>query len=179
MAGHYFSRSQWAFPTRENYEKMRTIIPTLLPYSEVYGYQELLQRLERLECLESLERLERLQSLESLERLERLQSLESLEIFTGDYRAVKIPDNAVVYCDIPYKGTAEYTAGAFDHAAFYEWALSRPFQVYVSEYSCPEGFTSVYEMKHRSILSSSANNCVTERLFCSKPMPKLGQQSLF
>ena len=179
MAGHYFGRSQWEFPTRDNYEMMRTIMPTLLPYSEVYGYQELLQRLERLECLESLERLERLQSLESLERLERLQSLESLEIFTGDYRAVKIPDNAVVYCDIPYKGTAEYTAGAFDHAAFYEWALSRPFQVYVSEYSCPEGFTSVYEMKHRSILSSSANNSVTERLFCSKPMPKLGQQSLF
>lgn len=158
MAGHYFGRSQWGFPTRENYEKMRTIMPTLLPYSEVYGYQELLERLE------------------SLQSLERLQSL---EIFTGDYRAVKIPDNAVVYCDIPYKGTAEYTAGDFDHAAFYEWALSRPFPVYVSEYSCPEGFICVYEMKHRSILSSSANNSVTERLFCSKPMPKLGQQSLF
>ena len=110
--------------------------------------------------------------------VERLESLESLEIFTGDYRAVKIPDNAVVYCDIPYKGTAEYTAGDFDHAAFYEWALSRPFPVFVSEYAMPSEFVCVWDIKHRSILSGTANNAVTEKLFCNKKdFGRLGQLS--
>lgn len=33
MAGHYFGKSQWMFPTFEAYEKMRQIMPTLCDYS--------------------------------------------------------------------------------------------------------------------------------------------------
>lgn len=47
MSGHYFGRSQWAFPTREYYNKMREFMP-LKPYDEVYGFQELLQSLQSL-----------------------------------------------------------------------------------------------------------------------------------
>ena len=32
MAGHYFGASQWTFPTREAFDKMRTILPTLDTY---------------------------------------------------------------------------------------------------------------------------------------------------
>ena len=116
--------------------------------------------------------------MQSLESLERLQSLESLEVTSGDYRAVNIPDNAVVYCDIPYRSTAEYTAGTFDHDAFYEWALSRPYPVFVSEYAMPSEFVCVWDIKHRSILSGTANNAVTEKLFCNKKdFGRLGQLS--
>lgn len=156
MAGHYFGKSQWEFPTRKAYEIMRSAMPSLVDYDEVYGYADLLQ---------------------SLESMERLQSLERLEVHSGDYRAVDIPAGAVVYCDIPYRGTSEYVAGAFDHDAFYEWALSRPFPVYVSEYSMPSEFTEVWSVSHRSILSSSAKNCVTERLFCNRAQARLGQLS--
>ena len=162
MAGHYFGKSQWEFPTREAYEIMRSAMPSLVDYDEVYGYADLLQSL---------------QSLESLERLERLERLQSLEVHSGDYRAVDIPAGAVVYCDIPYRGTSEYVAGAFDHDAFYEWALSRPFPVYVSEYSMPSEFTEVWSVSHRSIFSSSANKGVTERLFCNSAQARLGQLS--
>ena len=160
MAGHYFGKSQWEFPTREAYEIMRTAMPSLVDFDEVYGYADLLQSLQR------------------LQRLQRLQSLESLEVHSGDYRAVEIPSGAVVYCDIPYRGTSEYVAGAFDHEAFYEWALSRPFAVYVSEYSMPSEFTEVWSVSHRSILSRSANKEVTERLFCNRASARLGQLSL-
>ena len=196
MAGHYFGKSQWEFPTREAYEIMRTAMPSLVDFDEVYGYADLLQSLQSLQSLESLESLERLQSLQSLERLQRLQSLQrleslerlqslqrlqrlqSLEVHSGDYRAVEIPEGAVVYCDIPYRGTSEYVAGAFDHDAFYEWALSRPFPVYVSEYSMPSEFTEVWSVSHRSILSGTANNGVTEKLFCNKKdFGRLGQLS--
>ena len=184
MAGHYFGRSQWEFPTRENYDKMRTAMPALKDFDEVYGYADLLQSLESLERLERLERLqilqslERLESLQRLERLERLESLQSLEVYAGDYRDVEIPADSVVYCDIPYRGTSEYIAGAFDHDQFYEWALSRHFPVFVSEYAMPDEFSCVWECKLRSILSSTANNAVTERLFCNrKGYGKLGQLS--
>ena len=80
MAGHYFSASQWALPTKEAYEKMQQILPGLtVPWEELSKNLESLERLERLQSLERLERLQRLESLESLERLEGLRRLEGLK----------------------------------------------------------------------------------------------------
>lgn len=98
---------------------------------------QLIERLEHLQSLEGLQRLERLQSLQGLERLERLQWLKC------DYRAVTIPSRAVVYCDIPYKGTSGYIGG-FDHEAFYEWFSSLKVPAFCSEYDAP--FTMVAEL---------------------------------
>ena len=96
-----------------------------------------------------------LESLESLERLERLESLESVKFYSTDYRNVPIPPNSTVYCDIPYKDTGEYKAvGSFDHDAFYEWALSRDFPVFVSEYNMPDTFTCLYKVKKNALFSS-------------------------
>lgn len=61
-----------------------------------------------------------------------------------DYREVPIPENSVVYCDPPYEGTTGY-GNKFDHAAFWEWARSREFPVFVSERSAPEDFAAVLE----------------------------------
>lgn len=116
-----------------------------------------------------------LQSLQSLESLERLQSLEchSLPLLSTsslDYRKVHIPKNSVVYCDIPYKGTSGYLFSSpfFDYDDFYEWALSRPFPVYVSEYAMPDTFHEVASFAHRSRISSTKNKSVIEKLFCTK-----------
>lgn len=99
--------------------------------------------------------LESLQSLESLERLQRIERL--------DYRDVIIPDNAVVYCDIPYKGTNDYGM-EFDHNAFYEWARNHP--CYVSEYQMPDDFTCVASKESRCTFASINNSKkVTERIF--------------
>ena len=80
MAGHYFGRSQWEFPTREYYDKMRQFMPLLdKEYDDVIGLQRLWKSLQRLESLQSLKSLKSLQSLERLQRLERLESLQSLK----------------------------------------------------------------------------------------------------
>jgi hypothetical protein len=34
MSGHYFGESQWMFPTRDAYEKMRTIMELPKPYED-------------------------------------------------------------------------------------------------------------------------------------------------
>ena len=115
------------------------------------------------------ERLQRLQSLQSLQRLQRLQSLESttafdhLAITQGDYQAVEIKPDSVIYCDPPYRGGAGYLCD-FDHERFYEWA-ERQTNIFVSEYSMPSEFKCIVERSHRSRLSPDAHNAVVERLF--------------
>lgn len=121
-------------------------------------------RKESLQSLQSLESLERLQSLERLERLESLERLQRLEM---DYRDVQLPDGCVVYCDPPYAGTNAYGLhkSAFDHDAFWDWARRCEVPLFVSEYTAPKDFVPIAEFPHRSRLSATANNSVTERLF--------------
>lgn len=117
-----------------------------------------------LQCLQSLERLQRLQSLESLERLQSLQSLErlqSLEITCKSYEDFKYKDGDVVYCDIPYEGTHEYSGG-FDHNKFYAWAYSRPYQVFFSSYDniTDTRFKCIRKKEKLSTFSSPNNSLI-------------------
>ena len=168
MAGHYFGRSQWEFPTQEMYEKMQEFMPLETDYNEIVGLYRLRQ------SLESLQRLQRLQSLQSRESLERLQSLQSLQKYKNNltitrksYADVAIPDNAVVYADPPYKGTnIEGYKCDFDYAAFEKWLNEVPFMVIVSEYNAPAGCVEIASIKKR-VLSAQVkkDRTTTEKLF--------------
>lgn len=79
-----------------------------------------------------------LQSLESLERLQRLQSLET---YSKDYSEIKIKEDSVIYCDIPYINTARYTMtkeNDFDYDRFYSWCEMQKEPLFVSSYTMPE-----------------------------------------
>ena len=127
--------------------------------------------LQGLQSLERLKRLERLESLERLKRLERLESLERLQSFSGDYQAVKIPENSVVYCDPPYNNCSAnvdkrtYCKG-FDFSRFFDWLRKVDFPVFVSEYVMPEDFVAVWQ-KTKICTFSSRNNAkyTVERVF--------------
>lgn len=173
MSKHYFGRSQWAFPTREEYNKMRAFMP-LKPYDEVYGYQELLQSLQRLQRLESPESLQSLQSLQRLQRLQRLQSLESLEsleINCGSYLDYQYKDGDVVFCDPPYENTAEYSEDGFNHKEFYDWVASRPYRVYFSSYEISDNrFFKVWSKeKIQHLYGRGAGAKVQETIYCNQP----------
>ena len=160
MAGHYFSKSQWEFPTEEKYEKIRAACPNFPPF-DYWG--------QSLESLQSLERLQRLQSLERLQRLQSLESLQSnLQVFSSDYQSVEIPADSCVYCDPPYKGTAEYNVGGFDHERFYDWLRTRDFPVYVSEYAMPDDFIPVWSRNKTCTLGAGNNKKTVEHLFVHK-----------
>jgi len=96
-----------------------------------------------------------------LERLEQLQQLQQpkLQFFNGDYFDVEIPDGAVIYCDPPYKGTAEYHEGAFNHNQFWEWVRekSKTNKVYISEYQAPDDFKKILEFGQVSTLAGGQN----------------------
>ena len=154
MSEHYFGKSQWQFPTREEYKKMQEYLPLEKDYDEIYGLQDLIQRLQRLESLESLERLQRLQSLEQ---------------FSTDYQNVNIYKDSVIYCDIPYEGKDGYNGIDFDFERFYSWCEKQTEPVFISSYKMPEDrFICIATFEHRSILSAKANNKVLEKVFIPK-----------
>ena len=163
MSGHWFGRSQWQFPTRELYNKMREFLP-LKDYDEVYGYAELLQSLQSLESLESLQILQRLQSLQSLQRLQ------SLEVKQGSYLDYVYKEGDIVYCDPPYEGTGNYDKTDFNHAEFYDWVASRPYKVYFSSYEISnKRFYKVWSEKKRKLMCGACSDKVTEYLYCNQP----------
>ena len=174
MAGHYFGKSQWEFPTREVYIKLQDFLDLPIEYEEIYGLQDLLQSLQSLESLQSLQSLqslgslERLQSLQSLGSLERLQSLERLTFSVGSYKDVKIKPDSVIYCDIPYRGTAEYIGG-FNHDEFYSWSEQQTELVIISEYDMPrDRFVCIAEKEKPVLLASGSSGKAIERLFIPK-----------
>lgn len=160
MSRHWFGSSQWQFPTREFYNKMRDLLP-LDDYDEVYGYAELLQRLQSLQIL---------QSLVSLVSLQRLQRLQSLDINQGSYLDYVYEYGDVVYCDPPYEGTGNYDKKDFNHAEFYDWVASRPYKVYFSSYEISDKrFYKVWSEKKRKLMCGACSDKVTECLYCNQP----------
>lgn len=146
----------------------KTKIPDILkPFLNSKQLQQLerLQRLGQLEPLKQMQQLaqlERLQQLQQLERLQHLEHLEHFHFYSGSYEDIPIKKNSVVYCDIPYKGTASYL-NEFDHQSFYEWAATRSFPVFVSEYNIDDPrFEQVYCIKKVSRFNNSGDNTVAK-----------------
>ena len=167
MAGHYFGKSQWAFPTREVYIKLQDFLYLPLKYEKIYGLQELLESLERLQRLQRLQSLESLESLQSLQRLERLERLQSLTITQKSYNEVEILPDSLIYCDIPYKNTSGYIGG-FNHDEFYKWCRKQKELVIISEYAMPDDFICITQKEKRVTLHSGGANYATEKLFIPK-----------
>lgn len=108
--------------------------------------------------------LETLERVQSLERLERLERLEHLEISNSSYTEYEYRSGDVVYCDPPYEGTEHYE-DRFNHAAFYEWVFSRPFQVWFSSYEIADNrFRKVWERRKQCLLSGARKQSI--RLEC-------------
>jgi hypothetical protein len=113
-----------------------------------------------------IQRLESLESLERLQSLESLQCLQSLAAYAADYRDIPIDtsDNPIVYCDPPYRGTSGY-GFEFDFAAFDEWLRTRPFPVYISEYTMPEDFVPIWGATVQQLASAKGGGTAQERLW--------------
>lgn len=122
--------------------------------------------------------LHRLQYQERLHSMPRVAWGGNLSITPSvlSYEQVVIPPDSVIYCDIPYKGTNIYNGVEdFDYERFYTWAESQTAPVFISSYQMPtDRFDCIAEWSHRSTLSGSKNNAVTERIFVPKHQTERG-----
>lgn len=81
--------------------------------------------------------------------MKQVPNILDVEFISNDYRDIDI-ENAVVYCDIPYRGTTKYETDLFDYDYFWNWCrnMSRKNIVIVSEYSAPDDFTCIWGKEH-------------------------------
>ena len=89
-----------------------------------------------------------------------------LDLTNNSYLDYEYQDGDVVYCDIPYYQTScsQYERSSFNHEEFWDWARSRPFDVYVSERIVPDDAKIVFEHKVQNRLSNLNNGFKTEYL---------------
>ena len=93
-----------------------------------------------------------------------------IEFYSTDYQDVPIPQNSVIYCDIPYKDTGTYQSHKkteFDYERFYDWAYSQTQPIFISEYFMPEDrFRCIAEIKRTETFSPNNNQkSVAEKVF--------------
>jgi hypothetical protein len=114
---------------------------------------------EACKSLRDVESLERIHGLARLHGLAQVQGLETSFLSYSDYQH---EDGDIVYCDPPYRKTEQYRflkrAGlSFDFDAFDEWAMTRDYPVFVSEYSAPSGFKAIWS-KGKFVLYSKTKD---------------------
>ena len=97
-----------------------------------------------------------------------------------DYEEVTIPEDSVIYCDIPYEGTDGYLEkgqGGFDYERFYQWCERQTQPVFISSYQMPEDrFDCIEEFTHRCSFAQKDNNLVTERIYVPKHQAERGNR---
>jgi len=129
--------------------------------------------IERNPRLAELKRVNGLQTLTRSNLMKKTpirDELRAVKVTNQDYKDVTITNNSVVYCDIPYSGGGadpkSYNLN-FNRDEFLDWAATRDFPVYVSEYEITDPrFQCVWEKDVRTTFSAQSNSTQrTERLY--------------
>lgn len=101
--------------------------------------------------------------------LSQVEYLKGVEFVSGDYEKMVIPEKSIIYCDIPYKGTKQYsTSRDFDYERFYKWCIEQSRQgnkVFVSEYSMPKDFVCIWQKEITNAMGTHNTYKPTEKLF--------------
>ncbi|MGL5077038.1 MAG: DNA adenine methylase [Waterburya sp.] len=93
----------------------------------------------------------------------------------GSYKAFKLPENAIVYCDIPYSNTVKYSgeAGQFNHEEFYAWVINQKHEIFISEYATgdnPLGLKIVWQKDSlRGLRRKGGRRVMTTEVLLHKP----------
>lgn len=181
MWGHYTAnpRSQFVYPTAENYERLREIMPTLQPFDELqvpcFCNEErdfiILSEKENWHVCVPQKRINRLRAFHK--QCERMDIVRKTDFSSKSYDEVEIPENSLIYCDPPYINTTGYGV-QFDHSRFYDWCRAQKELVIISEYTMPDDFIPIWQKNKRVTLCSGGAKKAEEKLFIHKSqMPLL------
>ena len=108
------------------------------------------------------------------EACKQAEMIKDVTFLCFSYEQVKLPENSIIYCDIPYKDTGKYQAvdKSFDYDKFYAWCRIKSnegHKIFISEYNMPSDFTCVWEKEHKVQIANSSNSIMSvERLFIVK-----------
>lgn len=108
--------------------------------------------------------------------MKQIPRIKDILFYCCDYSNLQIPNNSIIYYDIPYRGTKQYKTGInFNYEKFYQWCRDKKAEghtIFVSEYSMPDDFICVWEKEVKSSLSANGetggNKLSVEKLFTLK-----------
>lgn len=108
--------------------------------------------------------------------MRKVSLLNNVDFKNQHYSLCEIPDNSLVYCDIPYKNSTSYSVGCFNHEDFYKYAVelnNAGHDVYVSEYkhNVPVSWSIVWEHRSKKDIRNKNNELeqTIEVLMTPKP----------
>ena len=99
--------------------------------------------------------------------------LKDIKFIQSSYESLQIPNNSIIYCDIPYKNTKQYSFSKdFDYDNFWQWCREKAkqgHQIFISEYNAPDDFECLWQQEVKSSLSANGiaggNKVSVEKLF--------------
>ena len=110
---------------------------------------------------------------ESIDNIKKqIDSMKGVSFSSGNYDEIIIPNNSIIYCDIPYEGTKQYaTSKNFNHLEFWQWCrdmTKKGHEVFISEYNAPNDFKCVWSKEITNSMNTSNTYKPTEKLFTLK-----------
>lgn len=104
--------------------------------------------------------------------LSQVKYLKDIIFSCDSYDKMYIPNNSVIYCDIPYKNTKQYNLSMnFDYEKFYDWCIEMTYKgnkVFISEYWMPDNFECIWEKEVTNSLNQTITKKPIEKLFTVK-----------
>lgn len=98
--------------------------------------------------------------------------LKNIKFKCCDFRDINNIKGFVIYCDPPYRDTANYSTGEFPYDEFYDWCrkMSKNNTILVSEYNMPIDFKCIFKKEYKCLMysnkeSNDENNNRVEKLF--------------
>ena len=116
----------------------------------------------------------------------QIDSMKGVSFSSGNYDKIIIPNNSIIYCDIPYEGTKQYTTSKnFNYLEFWQWCrdmTKKGHEVFISEYNAPNDFECVWSKKVTNSMNTNKTYKPVERLFTLTPnghIPKADTNSFW
>ena len=103
--------------------------------------------------------------------VEQAPKLEKVQFLNCHYTSFSDVKNCLIYCDIPYKDTKQYsTSKNFNHDQFWSWVrdMSENNIVIVSELQAPDDFECIWEQPVLRSIKSKDKSVAIEKMFILK-----------
>jgi DNA adenine methylase len=102
----------------------------------------------------------------------QIGKLMDVKFFSRDYSKFDFKEPCLIYCDIPYKDTKQYTTSkSFNHDIFWQWCRDmskKGHTIFVSEYQAPNDFELVWSKEVTNSMNTTKTYKAVEKLFTLK-----------
>ena len=106
----------------------------------------------------------------------QISKIKGVHFVYSSYDKLEIPNNSIIYCDIPYKDTKQYSSSKnFNHNNFWNWAREKSqdgHEVFISEYNAPDDFKCIWQMEVTNSMNTTKTYKPIEKLFKYKGIIK-------